>query len=220
MTALDDAGKWLIYLSGSNSIQSELLAVFIEKETGLPCRIAGDREMFPSELVPGRRAIIFSDCQNRNAGEIVAGMRGFKPQELAETFVIFFNVDRMLKIEVELLHLGLWGMFYEGDPLSSLPLGVESIRKGEIWLSRQAMSDCLINLQRRNDNNSAVIAKESLTGRECEVLERLSRGLGNDRIADDLCISINTVRSHMYRIFKKIGVSSRQQASIWARRNL
>ena len=220
MSEFSEPEDWLIYISGTNSIQGELLAVFIEKETGLPCRIASGREMFPSRLVPGRGSIIFSNCQNLLAPDIIAGMRKFKQRSKPDTFIIFFNVDRTLNIEVELLKMGLWGVFYEGDSLDSLPFGVESIRKGEIWLSRQVMSDCLINMRRRDDGNKTGSVNESLSGREIEVLKMLSRGLGNEQIADELCITTNTVRSHLYRIFKKIDVSSRHLAAIWASRNL
>ncbi len=217
----DDAGEWLIYIVGSAKMQSELLAVFIEKETGLPCRIEGGSLMFPNELAPGRRSIIFSDCQNRSAKNIVAGMRGFKLRGNPDVYVIFFNVDSTLKVEEELLKLGIWGMFYEEDLPSALPLGVEAIRKGEIWLSRQVMSSCLVNLRRRNDSNfSPDDEGYSLTFREREVLKMLSEGLGNDGIASRLCVSVHTVRSHLYRVFKKIGVSNRNQAAIWVGRNL
>ena len=216
----NDAVKWLIYIVGSVKLQSELLAVFIEKETGLPCRIEKDKSMFPSELVPERHSIIFSDCRNRTAKSIVSGMREFNKRGKANAFVVLFNVDSSLKIETELLGLGIWGIFYEEDPPSSLPLGVKAICRGEIWLSRQLMSSCLENFRRRNDSDDQSEKKSSLTMRECEVLKMLSSGSGNEQIATDLCVSIHTVRSHLYHIFKKLDVANRHQAAIWANRNL
>jgi len=216
----NDAVKWLIYIAGSAKLQSELLAVFIEKETGLPCRIESDKLMFPLELVQERHSIIFSDCRDRTAKSIVSGMREFNRSRKTNAFVIMFNVDSSLNIEEELLGLGIWGIFHEEDPPSSLPLGVKAICKGEIWLSRQLMSSCLENFRRRSSGNDQSEKINSLTKRECEVLKMLSVGSGNDQIATDLCVSIHTVRSHLYRIFKKIDVANRHQASIWANRNL
>jgi len=216
----NDAVKWLIYIAGSAKLQSELLAVFIEKETGLPCRIETNDLMFPHELVPGRHSIIFSDCRNRSAKRIIAGMREFNRSGKANAYVILFNVDSSLNIEEKLLGLGIWGIFYEEDPPSSLPLGVNAICKGEIWLSRQLMSSCLENFRRRNNCDDQSEKMSSLTRRECEVLKMLSAGSGNIQIATDLCVSIHTVRSHLYRIFKKIDVANRHQAAIWANRNL
>ncbi len=215
-----DAADWLIYIAGSAKLQGELLAVFIEKETGLPCRIEKTQDMFPGQLVPERRSIIFSDCCNRSAKAIIAGMRECDFRSRPDVFIILFNLDSSLKIEDELLQLGLWGIFYEDDPLENMPLGVEAICKGEIWLSRQVMSSCLINMRRRHDSSSRSEEKFMLTGREREVLKLLRAGSGNHDIAAAMNISIHTVRSHLYHIFKKIGVSSRHQASIWANRHL
>ncbi len=214
-----NAADWLIYIAGSAKLQGELLAVFIEKETGLPCRIEKTRNMFPARLVPKRRSIIFSDCCNRPAKEIIAGMRECSYRSRSDVFIILFNLDNSLKIEDELLELGLWGIFYEEDPLENMPLGVEAICKGEIWLSRQVMSSCLINMQRHNISQQSD-EKNMLTVREREVLVLLREGSGNHDIAATMNISIHTVRSHLYHIFKKIGVSSRYQASIWANRHL
>lgn len=216
----NDALKWLIYIAGSGKLQSELLAVFIEKETGLPCRIEPEKLMFPLELVPERHSIIFSDCRTRTAKSIVAEMREFNRRGKINAYVILFNVDSSLKIEEELLGLGIWGIFYEEDPPSSLPLGVQAICKGEIWLSRQLMSRCLENFRNRTLNYDQSEKLSSLTRRECEVLKMLSTGSGNEQIASDLCVSIHTVRSHLYKIFKKIDVANRQQAAIWANHHL
>ena len=50
-----------------------------------------------------------------------------------------------------------------------------------------------------------------LTKREAEVAELLLSGMDNKGISDTLCISINTVRQHIQRIYKKTGVVSRSQ---------
>lgn len=52
----------------------------------------------------------------------------------------------------------------------------------------------------------------ALTGRERDVLEALSRGLMYKEIADELGVSINTVRAHVRRIYETLQVQSRQEA--------
>lgn len=64
------------------------------------------------------------------------------------------------------------------------------------------------------------IGKEyKLTPREIEVLKELAYGHASSYIAEVLCISNNTVRSHMKNIYKKLGISSRQEliVIIWKR---
>ncbi|HEY3373787.1 MAG TPA: helix-turn-helix transcriptional regulator [Candidatus Aquicultor sp.] len=52
----------------------------------------------------------------------------------------------------------------------------------------------------------------SLSGREVDILRSLSTGKTNRQIAEELYITEKTVKNHLYRIFKKLGVSSRDQA--------
>ena len=58
---------------------------------------------------------------------------------------------------------------------------------------------------------------ETLTVREVEVLRLLVRGASNREIADELVVSLNTVKSHVTRILAKLAVSSRTQAASRAR---
>jgi len=48
----------------------------------------------------------------------------------------------------------------------------------------------------------------------------ISAGTKNEHIADKLSISPNTVKTHIYNIFKKINVPNRLQAALWAANNL
>lgn len=55
-----------------------------------------------------------------------------------------------------------------------------------------------------------------LTKREGEVLKQLAFGLSNKEIAQALGISYETVKEHVQHILRKIGVSDRTQAAVWA----
>ena len=59
-----------------------------------------------------------------------------------------------------------------------------------------------------------------LTRREIEILSMIAAGATNEQIANELFISRNTVRTHIYNIFKKINVPNRLQAALWAVKNL
>ena len=67
----------------------------------------------------------------------------------------------------------------------------------------------------RNGSNVEV----PLTKRESEVLKQLAFGLTNKEIAQSLGISYETVKEHVQHILRKIGVSDRTQAAVWAVRN-
>lgn len=60
---------------------------------------------------------------------------------------------------------------------------------------------------------------EPLTDREMEVLKLLAQGMGNKEIAEELVVSVKTVKTHVSNILTKLEVNSRTQAAIYAMRH-
>lgn len=67
---------------------------------------------------------------------------------------------------------------------------------------------------------SKVTLREPLTSAELRVLRQLQHGQTNDQIAEQLCLSAHTVKSHLYSIYQKLGVKNRSAAALWASRSL
>ncbi|MEX2122057.1 MAG: response regulator transcription factor [Pirellulales bacterium] len=63
---------------------------------------------------------------------------------------------------------------------------------------------------------AAVDVEVPLTQRESEVLRQLAFGLTNKEIAQALGISYETVKEHVQHVLRKVGVSDRTQAAVWA----
>jgi DNA-binding NarL/FixJ family response regulator len=58
---------------------------------------------------------------------------------------------------------------------------------------------------------------DGLSQRETEVIRLVAEGKGNQEIADELVISLNTVRRHVSNIFDKTGAANRAQATAYAK---
>jgi DNA-binding NarL/FixJ family response regulator len=54
-----------------------------------------------------------------------------------------------------------------------------------------------------------------LSQRETEVLDLICRGMSNNEIADQLFVSVNSVKTYVRQVYQKIGVSRRAQAVAW-----
>ena len=63
----------------------------------------------------------------------------------------------------------------------------------------------------KQDNYDIFIANYQLSKREWEIIEQICKGHTNGQISDKLFISLQTVKDHVYHIYKKTGVKNRVQ---------
>ncbi len=133
-------------------------------------------------------------------------------------YIVVHNVQRYNNIEANLLVAGVRGIFYEDDSMELIKKGINSILAGELWFSRKAVSDYITTnmISDKEKNNGS----PCLTYREQEILIKIAKGEKNNDIAKNFCISSCTVKTHIYNIYKKIGVANRIQATLWCLKNL
>jgi DNA-binding NarL/FixJ family response regulator len=90
--------------------------------------------------------------------------------------------------------------------------GIRAAARGESPLDPRAARTVL-------DARAAPDPLAPFSQRERDVLNLLAAGLPNKLIARRLEISEKTVKSHLTRIFRELGVSDRTQAALWAERH-
>jgi NarL family two-component system response regulator LiaR len=94
---------------------------------------------------------------------------------------------------------------------------VEAIRKaskGEATLHPRVASRLIKQFSRGEPDRSTPFTE--LTEREVEVLTLIARGFTNQKIADELVISIGTVKGHVSNILSKLHLADRTQAAVYA----
>jgi len=76
-------------------------------------------------------------------------------------------------------------------------------------------------MEKRSSSNSLIHPVVSrLTGREKQVLSCIASGYTSKAIADEFNISMHTVKTHIYNIYRKINATNRLQATLWATKYL
>jgi DNA-binding NarL/FixJ family response regulator len=120
----------------------------------------------------------------------------------------FSERDRIL----DAIDAGAVGYLLKDADPDELLRGVRSAAQGDSPFSPKAAKALLsLGAQRQT--------AEKLTPREREVLAAICDGLPNKLIARRLGISEKTVKTHLTRVFDRIGVRDRTQAALWAERN-
>ncbi|RKD33152.1 response regulator [Thermohalobacter berrensis] len=117
----------------------------------------------------------------------------------------------------ETVNIGADGYVLKDSDSDSLVKAIKDVYSGKSYIE-PSLASLLVK-----EFNSRDRAKEStrdlLTKREYEVLTLIAEGLNNREIAQRLFISEKTVKNHVSNIFKKINVSDRIQAAIYAYKN-
>jgi DNA-binding NarL/FixJ family response regulator len=109
--------------------------------------------------------------------------------------------------------LGACGYLLKGSSRDELLTAIRAAAAGENTWTREELrriSRAISTLRLTAD------VEVFLTQRETDVLRQIAGGLTNKEIARTLQISYETVKEHMQHILRKIGVSDRTQAAIWA----
>ncbi len=112
---------------------------------------------------------------------------------------------------------GAAGYLMKGLKYQELLDALRAVARGEQLLSKDDLIHSLRIVSESTCNSTELM--EPLTPRETEVLCLLATGLSNREIASVLYISEGTAKTHVEHIIRKVGVSDRVQAAVWAARN-
>jgi len=215
-----ESNGMVFYIVGTRRLENELMASYLERQTGDPCVVAENIKHIPKDnpKTNGRPKLVFWDCHKKDLKYLLTELRTYNIHKQSENHIVLFNVPTDLKFEKKFVLEGIYGFFYEHDPLDVFLKGVKTVIDGRLWLSRDMMTKCIFEGTDKDKSSKSIT--EKLTQRQIEILALIAVGATNDDISDKLCISPHTVKNHLYNIFKKINVPNRVQAALWAAGNL
>jgi len=111
-----------------------------------------------------------------------------------------------------LLKAGAAGYLLKSVRSRELVAAIRAVLKGEPVLHPVIARKVIGGFVSNSDMATAEARPVGLSEREMEVLKLATRGLSNNDIAAELCISLRTVQRHFTQVFKKLNVSSRTEA--------
>jgi len=205
---------------GSRKLENELIASFLKRDSGGECFLFEDIYQIPvdDQKDRDRPRLVLYCCHGKDLKNILVEIEDYSKKKPASNRMVFFNVPSDWKFKKKFVSKGIKGFFYENDPLDIFLKGVGAVLDGKLWLSRDIMTRFI--LEDTDKDKFLRQSRDNLTERQTEILALIAVGATNDEIADRLCISPHTVKTHLYKIFKKINVPNRVQAALWAAKNL
>lgn len=220
MTTETTSGAF-VHIVGNNTLQNELLLFFLKREGNLEGAcvpdLAASQKHIKKESSQSHLLII--DCNENDIDNIFEKIDEMKELNDGQHFYAFCNVEPDMNIEKSAVVQGIQGIFYKQDTPKMICIGISAILNGDLWYSRKILAKCIQENGSINERNHSV-PNYNLTFREREILTLIASGHSNKVIANKLFLSVYTVKTHSYNIYKKIGVTNRLQATLWAARYL
>lgn len=130
---------------------------------------------------------------------------------LPKTQVLMLTTYEESDLIFDSLRKGASGYLLKNMPPSELIQAVEQVHAGGAPMSMQIARKVVNHFQQVKQLNADA---EQLTKREQEILALLAKGFLYKEIADQLGITLSTVRAHLHTVYEKLHVQSRTQAVV------
>lgn len=115
--------------------------------------------------------------------------------------------------QLDAIRAGAWGCVSADSPPEDVARALKVVHAGELWASHRVLTQLIGKYVRRRPGEEET--SKNLSRREWEILALVASGCRNKEIAGRLCVSENTVKTHLNAIFRKLNVKSRLAASLY-----
>ena len=202
-----------IVVADGTRIHTQLLADALRNDRGLHVVAAASNSeelLAAITRVPIDVAVISHnlDDQPGHGTQVLREMRALRPQIKG---VILLDSSKPQEV-LECFRAGARGIFSKQERIESLCKCIRSVHEGQVWARSVDLDHALEALanspQVRATNYKGL---ELLSTRERQVIKHMSGGMTNREIAHVLKLSPHTVKNYLFRIFDKLGVSSRTE---------
>lgn len=152
------------------------------------------------------------DMPKKNGLQVLKTLQEQKSEQRILVLTVHNEIDYLMRA----MDFGVNGYILKDSESKELKEAIYSVYEGKTYIPSNMVP--LIHSKRKQKNvDSEKI--DSLTKRELEVLKLLAVGMYNKEVAQNLTISERTVKNHVSNIFKKLEVTDRTQAAVFAIRN-
>lgn len=193
-----DGLKNLLELDGS-------MKVISEAQDGIDCLNKLNEKL--SDIL-----LLDINMLNKNGLEVLQEIRNNEIPIKVMILTMHNEIDYLLRA----IEIGADGYASKNIKFEELKEAIDLIIHGENFIQKELLPLLNSKIEKKNEELDKI---KSLTKRELEVLKNIAFGNSNREIATSLKISERTVKNHIFNIFKKIAVTDRTQAAVFAIRN-
>lgn len=144
--------------------------------------------------------------------QILSELRASFPQ--TRVIVLLKSAQRDLVLDA--FRAGAKGVFCRAEPLAALCKCIRAVQDGQIWANSHQLNFIVDALAHPAPLRvTSAKGKDLLAKREQEVARLVAEGLPNREIAQKLGLSEHTVSNYLFRMYEKLGISSRVELVLY-----
>ena len=130
--------------------------------------------------------------------------------------ILLLNSDTK-DLVVGAFRAGVRGVFHRAEPLQALAKCIQTVQQGQIWANSSQLR-CVLDafagtgpVRLLNSQGHALLTK-----REDEVVKLIAEGSTNREVAQQLGLTEHTVSNYLFRIYEKLGISTRVELVLYS----
>ena len=142
-------------------------------------------------------------------------VREIRSQSPSTRVIVLLDLSERTAI-IEAFRAGAQGVFCRTEPFRLLAKCIQCVNAGQVWASSSELQFLLEALTQPVLANFNSNGESLLSARETDVVRCVAEGLTNREVARRLTLTEHTVKNYLFRIFDKLGVSSRVEVVLYA----
>jgi DNA-binding NarL/FixJ family response regulator len=155
--------------------------------------------------------VLLGSISGKSVIEVLTTVKALRPG--LDVIVTGRNLDDSAILNA--VSVGAKGYVEESAPSGELVRAIRIVLAGSVWAPRRVLA-MFVEQAYRSSEHGGSWGQRPITGREKEVLAMLVAGCSNKEIAAPLGIELRTVKAHVAKLLRKVGVSNRVMLSVYA----
>jgi DNA-binding NarL/FixJ family response regulator len=155
--------------------------------------------------------VLIGDRPGNNLFDTMSNLKVMRPN----LPIIVIGPNRDDETSLNAIASGAKGYVFDGAPPSEFAQAIRVVSQGSVWASRRVLS-MFIELTITQRKRTLPGGSDTITDREKQVLQMLVSGFSNKEIGAPLGIAERTVKAHIAKMMRKVGVHNRIELSVHA----
>jgi DNA-binding NarL/FixJ family response regulator len=218
VTALSQQIRQRVLAADSTSMTTQLLVEALARDAQFQMIEAPSNASGILALVASKKpqiAVISAQLEQSGGFDLV---REIHAQSPATRVIVLLDSSERTTV-TEAFRAGARGVFCRTEPFRLLAKCIQCVADGQVWASSSELHFVLEALTEPAIPGGLHFNGGLLSARETDVVRCVTEGLTNREIAQRLTLTEHTVKNYLFRIFDKLGVSSRVEVVLYAFRN-